>query len=517
MRHVTLPALIALAMAGPVVPAWAGDLTAQEQRGRELYRAGVAADGTSVTAVLAHGSLRLAGTRGACASCHGSDGLGRPDAGVVPSDITWANLTKPYGLRHDNGRSHPPYTADAIIAAITAGIDPAGNTLDPAMPRYTLDEGAAQALLAYLKRLGDDSDRGVREGEIVVATLLPGNGPLDGIGRVVGRLLAAGIDRINQEGGIYSRKIVLKTATFDAADTAVDALRRLMSETAIFAVVAPLTLGPEALAEFAEREALPVVGPLAQQRSSDHQGFTFYLTAGLEDQVRALAKFAQAELALSASTIAIVAADDGSRLDIDNAFRQQNQDAAKPSAVNIHLTGSTAMADVVPQLRRAAVNIIFYDGGPTGLVALARETGPEWRPAILTTGLAVNQQALAELSEVHARIFVASPLLDTDQSRAGIDGLRALQAAYGIPARYLPTQTMALAAARILIEGLKRGGRDLTRAKFVAALAALQNVETGLVPPVSFGPNRRTGVRGAHVVALGRGQSDWKQVWISLD
>src|SRR5262249_11010640 len=235
------------------------------------------------------------------------------------------------------------------------------------------------------------------------------NGPLDGIGRVVGRLLAAGIDRINQEGGIYSRKIVLKTATFDTADTAVDALRRLVSETAIFAVVAPLTLGPEALAEFAEREALPVVGPLAQHRGSDHQGFTFYLTAGLEDQVRALAKFAEAELALSASTIAIVAADEGAGLNIENAIRQQNQDAGKPSAVNIHLTPSTAIADVASQLRRAAVNIIFYDGGPAGLVALARETGPEWRPAVLTTGLAVNKQALAEFGEAGAPIFRPPP------------------------------------------------------------------------------------------------------------
>ena len=78
-------------------------------------------------------------------------------------------------------------------------------------------------------------------------------------------------------------------------------------------------------------------------------------------------------------------------------------------------------------------------------------------------------------------------------------------------------QVSALASARIVIEGLQRGGRDLTRDKFVAALAALQNFETGLLPPISFGPNRRTGVRGAHVVALDRTQARPKHVWISLD
>jgi len=64
---------------------------------------------------------------------------------------------------------------------------------------------------------------------------------------------------------------------------------------------------------------------------------------------------------------------------------------------------------------------------------------------------------------------------------------------------------------------LQRSGRDLTRAKFVAELAALQDFDTGLVPPVSFGPSRRVGARGAHIVALGRGQNEPEHVWVPLD
>jgi ABC-type branched-subunit amino acid transport system substrate-binding protein len=164
------------------------------------------------------------------------------------------------------------------------------------------------------------------------------------------------------------------------------------------------------------------------------------------------------------------------------------------------------------------VNLIFYDGGPTRLVALARDAArSEWRPAILTTGLAVTRESWARLSEAGARVFVAYPLLGSDQSPDALEQLRSLRAAYGIPAEHLPMQAAALASTKVLVEGLQRGGRDLTRAKFVAALAALQNFETGLMPPISFGSNRRTGVRGAHVVALGRTQSEPKHVWISLD
>jgi ABC-type branched-subunit amino acid transport system substrate-binding protein len=516
-----MPAVIALALAGLTLPGWADDLAPTEKRGKQLYRDGVTADGTIVTATLGQGTLTLPATKVPCASCHGPDGMGRPDAGVVPSNITWVNLTKPYGLRHANGRSHAPYAADAVIRAVTAGVDPAGNALDPAMPRYTLDGPAAQDLVAYLKRLGSESDQGVGSREIVVAAVVPTSGRLAGIGRVIERVLSGYLDRINREGGVYNRRIVLRTAAFGSPGSAVDALRRLISETDVFAVVAPVVLGQEAaLAEFAERSRLPVIGPLAQdpRREVGRQGFTFYLTAGLEDQARALAKYAQTNLASADARIAILSSDDGAGLRIGDAIRRHGGHAEWTPTMNLHLTSGTPIADATSQLRLAAVNLIFYDGGPTRLVALAREAArSEWRPAILTTGLAVTRESWDRLSEAGARVFVAYPLLGSDQSPDALEQLRSLRAAYGIPAEHLPMQAAALASTKVLVEGLQRGGRDLTRAKFVAALAALQHFETGLMPPISFGSNRRTGVRGAHVVALGHTRSETKHVWISLD
>src|SRR4029453_12323477 len=82
VRRCQLPAVIGLAVAELVTVAWAGNLTPQEQRGRQLYRDGVAGGGRSVAAPLGPGSLTLPATRVPCASCHGPDGVGQPDAGV---------------------------------------------------------------------------------------------------------------------------------------------------------------------------------------------------------------------------------------------------------------------------------------------------------------------------------------------------------------------------------------------------------------------------------------------------
>jgi ABC-type branched-subunit amino acid transport system substrate-binding protein len=519
VRRYHLLAAIGLAAGGLLTSAWAGDFTPAEQRGKQLYVEGVGPDGTSPMATIGQGSVTLSATKVPCASCHGPDGLGRPEAGVIPSNITWANLTKPYGLRHDNGRSHPPYTPDAFVRAVTTGIDPAGNALDAVMPRYTLNEQAAHDLATYLKRLGTDSEKGVGEKEVVVAAVVPTGGRLAAVGNVVGRLLSAYFDRINRDGGIYNRQVVLKTAAFDSSGSAVDALRQLTINTDIFAVVAPIVLGQEVpFAEFSESAALPVIGPFAQHRRNERQDFTFYLMSGLDDQVRALVKYAQNDLVPDLPKIAILSSDDGANLSISEAIRQQSRNADWVSVLTLRLTGDTAMTDIASQLRLAGVTIIFYDGGPSRLVALTEAAARSgWRPAILTTSLAATSNSFAQLREADAHIFVAYSLLASDQSPEALQQLHSLQTAYDISAQHLPMQVAALVSARILVEGLQRGGRELTRAKFVAALAGLQNFETGLIPPISFGPNRRTGVRGAHVVALGRTKIKPEHTWISLD
>jgi hypothetical protein len=57
-------------------------------------------------------------------------------------------------------------------------------------------------------------------------------------------------------------------------------------------------------------------------------------------------------------------------------------------------------------------------------------------------------------------------------------------------------------AAALAAEGLRRAGRHLTRQRLVTALEGVGRLETGLTPPIGFGPGRRVGAAGAHVVAV---------------
>ena len=62
-------------------------------------------------------------------------------------------------------------------------------------------------------------------------------------------------------------------------------------------------------------------------------------------------------------------------------------------------------------------------------------------------------------------------------------------------------QLAVLAAAKVLEEGLRRCGRDVSRARLVEELERLEEFATGYSRPLTFGPNRRIGSSGAYILA----------------
>ena len=56
--------------------------------------------------------------------------------------------------------------------------------------------------------------------------------------------------------------------------------------------------------------------------------------------------------------------------------------------------------------------------------------------------------------------------------------------------------------AKVLVEGLRRAGRDPTRAKVVAALESMGNFDLGGVT-VSYSPTNRVGARYVEVTVIG--------------
>ena len=105
---------------------------------------------------------------------------------------------------------------------------------------------------------------------------------------------------------------------------------------------------------------------------------------------------------------------------------------------------------------------------------------------MLLAGSLTNANALPQDISPQTRILVA---LQSGDPLPGAE--RESQAALA--------QRTTLAAARLLVEGLRRAGRDVSRAKLIEALETIQRFETGYGAPVTYGPRQHMGFTGARI------------------
>ena len=494
--------------AGEVPPAAAGALTEAEARGRALYRSGVSPRGSEIVAVLSDGAVELPGSSLPCAGCHGRDGRGGREGGVAPSDLTWPSLTKPYGSQRPGGRNHPPYTERLLARAITLGTDPAGNPLHAAMPRYRMSREDMADLVAYLRRLGDEPVPGVSAEAVRIGTLLPA-GPA---GESVQKLLAASFAEVNARGGVFGRRLELRPlAPSGPLSTTGERRARLREQLAaepVFALAGAFLADRELAGLFGELE-LPVVGAVGPGPVPGEAAdpMVFHLLSGLEGQSRALVRFAARPPEGAAAVPAMLAVLAGEEPALRARAEAFVAVAARLGGLRTerfrYRAGELDAAALARSLRDSGADLLFLaaPGADQGAL-LAAAAAMDWQPRVLAPGSLAGAALLAAPPAFQGRIFLAFPVLPEHVSPAALAEYGRLAAAAGLPPRDLPAQLSALAATRLLVAALERAGRDLTRDALVAQLARIDRFETGFLPALTYGPDRRTGAHGAYVVTV---------------
>ena len=512
-KHLAVLAGLALSLlsghhAEGIAPVQQGMLTPQEQRGKQIYVQGTSASGQAILAYLGDESLEVDGSAMACANCHGLDGQGKPEGGVTPSNITWEALTKPYGVTHPNGRKHPAYTERALELALTRGLDPAGNKLLNVMPRYQMSRADMADLVAYLKRLGTDRDPGITDNSIKIGTVVPTKGALAEMGQAVKAVLSAYFDELNSQGGIYHRQLELKVAETGETPASTRAnVERLLQDEQVFALTGAITAGADQeLFTLAAERAVPLVGPLTLYPSSGAplNRQVFYLLSGLDGQARVLVNFAVQKPAANKTGVTIVYPGTASARSVAAAIKDQyRKDGwSAPETYEYALAGYDAVA-IARKLSQTEQAAIFFLGSGAEALALTREAEKlHWSPQLYLPGAIVGQEILTAPTSFDHKIFLSFPTSPAAQTPQGVKDFRTLADKYRLPAHHLAAQLSAYAAAQVLVEGLKRGGRDLSREKLIAALEGLYEFESGVTPALTYNPNRRIGALGAYIVSL---------------
>jgi ABC-type branched-subunit amino acid transport system substrate-binding protein len=495
---------VAIAVAAYAQGASGRGLSPQERRGKTIYLTGSSPSGRAISAFVGDGSSDVPGSTLPCVSCHRHDGRGNPEGGVVPSNISWSVLTKPYGLTVATDRRRPPYSAATVARAISEGIDPAGNELVAAMPRYSMSPDDLGDLVAYLKRLEEDIDPGLSQTGIRIGTILPGSGLRTGLGQALKALLAAYVEEVNRHGGIYGRTLELRLV--DAGDTPAatrQKAQRFIEEEDVFALVGAFTAGADhEVAALAEDLHVPLIGPLTQWplTGSPAYRFAFYLLPGLAEQAGALMRYATDKLHVHRPRTAVVHPESGALVSAAAAIAHQCQIVDCRSLLKFgYKPGAFPPIAAADALRKEPTDIVFFLGSGSEFVELKKQLGVVG--VVFLFGALAGEQLFAAPASATDRIFLAYPTLPPDRAPEAVREFAALLEKHRLGTHHLALQMQAYSAIRVFVEGLRRAGRDLSRERLVASLEKLYEFETGLIGRVSFGPNRRVGSVGAYVIA----------------
>ncbi|MBI2317833.1 MAG: ABC transporter substrate-binding protein [Betaproteobacteria bacterium] len=368
-----------------------------------------------------------------------------------------------------------------------------------------MSEGDLDDLLAHLKRLETYLDPGLSDDRIILGTVLPGPGPLHALGQSMRAVVQAYLDEINARGGIYGRKLELDAREGEGTRAVLDEARTLGKRA--FALVSIFASGADdEYVELAEEESLPTIGPftLFNQDEGSLRRFTFHLFGGLPVQARVLVEYAARRLRGHKPSSAVIYPAEPQWAAIARTVEKQAAEHGWPNTLPIrYARGEMSAEELARRLKSGGIEAVFFFGSPTELVSLTREAERlAWTPHLFLSGSLAGKEIFELPAVFQDKIFLAYASIPSDHKPAAVTEFSALRRGQTLTERHLLGEMSAYAATKLLAEGLRRAGRGLSREKLIAALEKMHGYETGLTPKLTYGPNRRIGALGAHVIAV---------------
>jgi ABC-type branched-subunit amino acid transport system substrate-binding protein len=322
---------------------------------------------------------------------------------------------------------------------------------------------------------------------------------------------------INKQGGIFGRRIeLLAIPTGETPQASLDTLRQAFATEEIFALVGAYSIGlDDVLLTYLRSDNVPLVGPFTlDPGDAFFDAAAFYLYAGFDDQARVLADRAMAEGA-GAGEILIAGPGGGRAEQLLQAARDQvrSKGGDGEPVVETYVAGEFDVAGLVKAMAESATQALIFAGSQSELDKLLDELVTRGQtPRIYLLSSLVGRPMLDAPGIFDQRIMIAYPTVTSDITARGRESYGGLAQRYGLPQEHIQAQLAAFAAAQLFVEGLRKAGRDVSRERLVEGIETLYQFDTGVTPPLTYGPNRRIGARGAHIMTINLGKQTYELV-----
>jgi ABC-type branched-subunit amino acid transport system substrate-binding protein len=352
---------------------------------------------------------------------------------------------------------------------------------------------------------------GVGERSVLIGMSAPFSGTSGVYGLDMKTVINAYFRQINDAGGIHGRRLELR-ALDDGYETerTVANTKALISNDKVFALLAYYGSSPTtaAMNDVFGLARVPLVGTISgadslrqSPRENPSNRYLFNVRASYANETEAIVNQL---VSLGFTKIAVFYQNDGfGKSGLDGVVAALKKHGHAPSAVATVERNSVDVAAAVETIGKAnpqAVVMVTLYKATAAFVREMKKAGQ--RPALMTLSPVGADVLVQELAEDARGIGISqvmpypwndtTPLVRDYQKLLGKQGKPSY---FGIE---------AYAMARVLVDAMRKAGRDLTREKLIASLESMQNHDLGGYR-VSYSANERQGSRFVDLTVIGSG------------
>jgi ABC-type branched-subunit amino acid transport system substrate-binding protein len=364
----------------------------------------------------------------------------------------------------------------------------------------------ALASLLLLQNAAHAAETGVTDTAILIGQSAAFSGPAQELGLEMRQGAKLVFDSVNAQGGIHGRKIQLVTHDDGyEPERAAANTRKLIYEDRVFALFGYVgTPTSQASLPIFTEAKVPFIGAFtgAQLLREPFNRYIFNARASYFDETE---KIVEQLVSLGSKTVAVFYQNDAygkaGLAGVERALVKRNMKMAatatverntadviaavkginptQPDAV-VMVSAYKSVAAFVKEMKKAGSTTQFHNVSFVGSRPLAKELGPDG------PGVAVSQV-------VPFPWGASVPVVKDYQRLMNASGAKELSF----------TSLEGFIAAKILAEGLKRAGKDLTREKLISSLEGMSNVDLGGFQ-IAFSPKNHNASSYVDLTMIGK-------------
>ncbi len=358
---------------------------------------------------------------------------------------------------------------------------------------------------------------GVSDGEVVFGMSAPFSGPAKDLGRKMKTGIETAFSAQNQAGGVHGRtlSLVAEDDGYEPQRTQAT-VRDLAEKRKVFAFVGNVGTPTAAVAiPYILEKGVLLFGTLSGAdilRNDPPDRFVFNYRPSYSEETATVVKYLVDVRRIKPTQIAVFAQEDeygdAGFEGVASMMRKYKHDPAHVLRVG-YKRNTTDVADAVRVLKRNAANIRAVVMIPTCMAAarFVQRLRDERLDFVLSAVSAVGSndlaQQLMQLGPRYADGVIVTQVVPVPTAKAS-----AVMKYQQDLARYDPAAKPGFVSlegyvmANLLIEGLRRAGRNLNTDTLVAALEGIKEVDIGIGNTLTFGPSEHQASHKVWLTAL---------------